>query len=181
MSRQKVERQAAKWINSHHGRPSVATKLGKNDKTTEIMKADIKALMENKSLWAKYKKLFRKIPGDDTDIEQFHRLSDEERKFMNNMRSPWVKMRNVYLDPDILDSVMKPATGFSGGIMYKFADENEEYATNNDNTQVVNMNDESDHNENNREDSSNISSGNSHSDESELSINLNEPTLTENV
>jgi hypothetical protein len=128
----KLNTQASKWINLHKGRPSTATRLGKNDKTTEILKGDIKALMDNKSLWKKYKKLFRKIPDYDTEDVEDYDLSDDEMRFLNTMRSPWVRMKSVGVFEEDIDNYDPTAVGVAGSSMYEVHNFDDDHDSNNE-------------------------------------------------
>jgi hypothetical protein len=77
--------QGVKWINKHEGRPTKATKFGKNEKTIEIMKDDIKKLSDSRKLWIIYKKEFRRSIPADKVIETETVLNDSQLKFVSDM------------------------------------------------------------------------------------------------
>mmetsp|Transcript_11025 Transcript_11025/g.16579 ORF Transcript_11025/g.16579 Transcript_11025/m.16579 type:complete len:336 (+) Transcript_11025:66-1073(+) len=83
----KLNSQGAKWINSHGGRPSKATKFGTNSETERILKEDIGQMKADKALWAEYKNVFLKKLHDEGLVEELPELDDIQTGFMEKIGS----------------------------------------------------------------------------------------------
>jgi len=83
----KLNTQGVKWINSHGGRPSKATKFGNNSETERILKEDISQMKTDKALWADYKNVFSKKLHDDELLMELPSLDEIQTDFMGKIGS----------------------------------------------------------------------------------------------
>lgn len=84
---QKLNTQGVKWINSHGGRPSKATKFGTNSETERILKEDIGQMKADKALWAIYKNVFSKKLHDERLVEELPKLDEIQTNFVEKIGS----------------------------------------------------------------------------------------------